>query len=50
MTNIVKAAGTRAESILMEYSSKMPIKFEIKLGDSEDGRLIFYLAPRIEDK
>jgi len=50
MTNIVKAAGTRAESILMEYSSKMPIKFEIKLGDSEDGKLIFYLAPRIEDK
>lgn len=49
MSNIVKAAGSGSDTLTFEYSSKMPLKIEFKLGDA-GGKIDFYLAPRIEDK
>tara|TARA_B100000315_G_C14542733_1_gene571708 strand:- start:273 stop:1031 length:759 start_codon:yes stop_codon:yes gene_type:complete len=49
LLNITKAAGSASQSLVLEYSSKMPLKFEFKLGD-QGGKISFYLAPRIEDQ
>ncbi len=47
LSNIIKA--TASDEVLLEYSSKMPIRLELKLSDL-GGRVHFYLAPRIEER
>ncbi|MCP8309755.1 MAG: proliferating cell nuclear antigen (pcna) [archaeon] len=47
LSNIIKA--TASDKVLLEYSSKMPIRLELKLSDL-GGRIHFYLAPRIEER
>lgn len=47
LSNIIKA--TASDAVLLEYSSKMPIRLELKLSDL-GGRVHFYLAPRIEER
>jgi len=47
LSNIIKA--TASDTVLLEYSSKMPIRLELKLSDL-GGRIHFYLAPRIEER
>ena len=48
LLNINKAAGSASPNIQCEYSSKMPMKLEFKLGESGGG-MSFYLAPRIDE-
>ncbi|MEM3437774.1 MAG: proliferating cell nuclear antigen (pcna) [Nitrososphaerales archaeon] len=47
ISNIIKS--TASDTVLLEYSTKMPIRLELKLSDL-GGRIHFYLAPRIEEK
>ncbi|MGB9660071.1 MAG: proliferating cell nuclear antigen (pcna) [Nitrososphaerales archaeon] len=47
LSSIIKA--TASDAVLLEYSSKMPIRLELKLSDL-GGRVHFYLAPRIEER
>jgi len=47
LSNIIKA--TASDTVLLEYSSKMPIRLELKLSDL-GGKIHFYLAPRIEER
>jgi len=47
LLKITKAAGAASDSINFEYSSKMPLRLEFKLGKS--GRIHFYLAPRVTE-
>ncbi len=47
LSKIIKV--TTSDIILLEYSSKMPIRLELKLSDL-GGKIHFYLAPRIEEK
>jgi proliferating cell nuclear antigen len=49
LMNITKAAASISDTVNFEYSSKMPLKLEFKLGD-QGGRIHFDLAPRIEEK
>ena len=49
LLKITKAAGSASDSINFEYSSKMPLRLEFKLGENSNGRLFFYLAPRVTD-
>jgi proliferating cell nuclear antigen len=49
LLNITKAASSASQSLIFEYSSKMPLKLEFKLGD-QGGKIHFFLAPRIEEK
>jgi proliferating cell nuclear antigen len=49
LINITKATSSVSDAIVFEYSSKMPLKLEFKLGD-QGGRIHFYLAPRIEER
>ena len=49
IANIVKAAGSASDTLVFEYSSKMPLRLQFKLGDS-GGLIDFYLAPRIDEK
>ena len=49
LLSILKAIGTTAETINIEYSNKMPFKFEFRLGEV-GGYINFYLAPRIDDR
>ena len=49
LSNIIKAIGSASDTVILEYSSKMPIRLELKLGD-QGGKIHFYLAPRIEEK
>jgi len=48
LTNMVKAIGSASEVVTIEYSTKMPVRLEFKIGSGE-GRIHFYLAPRIEE-
>ncbi|MEM3451527.1 MAG: proliferating cell nuclear antigen (pcna) [Nitrososphaerales archaeon] len=41
--------NTASDTVLLEYSTKMPMRLELKLSDL-GGRLHFYLAPRIEER
>ena len=43
---IVKAVGTRVETITYEFSSAKPLRIEFKVANL--GRIHFYLAPRVE--
>jgi proliferating cell nuclear antigen len=49
LVNIVKAAGAASDTVLCEFSSKMPLRLEFKLA-GQGGRIHFYLAPRIEER
>ena len=49
LLSILKAIGTTAETISIEYSNKMPFKIEFRLGEV-GGYINFYLAPRIDDR
>ena len=48
LNNITKASINADDSVSLDYSSKMPMKLELKLGD-KGGLICFYLAPRIEE-
>ena len=47
LLKITKAAGSATDHIDFEYSSKMPLRMEFKLG--KNGRIHFYLAPRVTE-
>ena len=50
LLKITKAAGSASDTINFEYSSKMPLRMEFKLGESgKSGRIHFYLAPRVQE-
>ncbi|MHB8568147.1 MAG: proliferating cell nuclear antigen (pcna) [Nitrososphaerales archaeon] len=49
LLKITKAAGSASDSINFEYSSKMPLRIEFKLGENSKGRIFFYLAPRVTE-
>jgi proliferating cell nuclear antigen len=46
LTEIIKAASQTSDIATMEFSSDMPIKIDFQ--QPKEGRLTFYLAPRIE--
>ncbi|MEM3614269.1 MAG: proliferating cell nuclear antigen (pcna) [Nitrososphaerales archaeon] len=48
LLNITKAAASN-QPMTLEYSTKMPLKLEFKLGE-QGGKIGFYLAPRVEEK
>ena len=49
LLKITKAAGSASDAINFEYSSKMPLRMEFKLGQNSHGRIHFYLAPRVTE-
>jgi proliferating cell nuclear antigen len=49
LESIVKAAKSGTNTIIFEYSSRMPLRLEFKLGD-QGGRIHFYLAPRVDER
>ncbi|HZW54666.1 MAG TPA: proliferating cell nuclear antigen (pcna) [Nitrososphaerales archaeon] len=49
LLKITKAAGSASDIINFEYSSKMPLRLEFKLGQNSHGRIHFYLAPRVTE-
>ena len=46
LSEITKAAASTAEIVTVEFSSNMPIRLEFDI--PQQGRLLYYLAPRIE--
>jgi len=46
LSEIVKAAASTSDVVTMEFSTDMPIRLDFK--QQYDGKLIYYLAPRIE--
>jgi proliferating cell nuclear antigen len=46
LLEIVKAASATSDIATMEFSSDMPIKLDFQ--QTKEGKLTFYLAPRIE--
>jgi proliferating cell nuclear antigen len=46
LSEIVKAAVATSEIVTLEFSTDMPIKLDFQQG--KEGKLTFYLAPRIE--
>jgi len=46
LTEIIKAASQTSDIATMEFSSDMPIKLDFQ--QTKEGKLTFYLAPRIE--
>lgn len=46
LTEIVKAAGATSDVVTIEFSTDMPIRLDFK--QQYDGKLVYYLAPRIE--
>lgn len=49
LLKITKAASSASDTISFEYSSKMPLRMEFKIGESSNGRIHFYLAPRVQE-
>ena len=49
LLKITKAAGAASQTINFEYSSKMPLRMEFKLGENSNGYIRFYLAPRVQE-
>jgi proliferating cell nuclear antigen len=50
LLKITKAAGSASDIVNLEYSSKMPLRMEFKLGEAgKNGRIHFYLAPRVQE-
>jgi proliferating cell nuclear antigen len=46
LTEIIKAASQTSDIAILEFSSDMPIKLDFQ--QAKEGKLTFYLAPRIE--
>jgi proliferating cell nuclear antigen len=46
LSEISKAGSTAAEFVTLEFSSNMPVKLEYEM--PQQGKLLYYLAPRIE--
>jgi len=46
LSEIIKAAAATSEIVTLEFSSDMPVKLDFQ--QTKDGRLAFFLAPRIE--
>jgi proliferating cell nuclear antigen len=46
LSDIVKAASVSSEIAVIEFSTDMPIRLDFK--QQKEGKLVFYLAPRIE--
>jgi proliferating cell nuclear antigen len=46
LSEIMKAASATSEVVTLEFSKDMPIKLDFQ--QTKEGKLIFYLAPRIE--
>jgi proliferating cell nuclear antigen len=46
LSEITKAAASTSEIVTVEFSSNMPIRLEFDI--PQQGRLLYYLAPRIE--
>jgi proliferating cell nuclear antigen len=46
LTEIIKAASATSDIATLEFSSDMPVKLDFQ--QAKEGRLSFYLAPRIE--
>jgi len=46
LSEIVKAAAATSDIVTMEFSTDMPIRLDFK--QRYDGRLVYFLAPRIE--
>jgi proliferating cell nuclear antigen len=46
LSEILKASLSTSEIVVIEFSTDMPIKLDFK--QEKDGKLKFYLAPRIE--
>ncbi|HYB02865.1 MAG TPA: proliferating cell nuclear antigen (pcna) [Nitrososphaerales archaeon] len=49
LLKITKSAGTASDTINFEYSSKMPLRMDFKLGENSNGYIRFYLAPRVQE-
>jgi len=48
LTEIIKAASATSDIATLEFSSDMPIKLDFQ--QTKEGKLTFYLAPRIESE
>jgi proliferating cell nuclear antigen len=48
LTEIIKAASATSDIATLEFSSDMPIKLDFQ--QAKEGKLTFYLAPRIESE
>jgi proliferating cell nuclear antigen len=46
LSEIVKAASPTSDIVTLEFSTDMPIKLDFQ--QAKEGKLVFYLAPRIE--
>jgi proliferating cell nuclear antigen len=46
LSEIIKAASATSDIATLEFSSDMPIRLDFQ--QAKEGRLTFYLAPRIE--
>jgi proliferating cell nuclear antigen len=46
LSEIVKAAAATSDIVTLEFSTDMPIRLDFK--ERYDGKLVYYLAPRIE--
>jgi len=46
LSEIVKAAAATSDVVTIEFSTDMPIRLDFK--QPYDGKLVYYLAPRIE--
>ena len=49
LMKITKSAGSASDTIDFEYSSKMPLRMDFKLGENSNGYIRFYLAPRVQE-
>jgi proliferating cell nuclear antigen len=48
LTNISKAMGSTVDTLIVEFSSKKPIKLNFRLND-QGARVVYYLAPRVTE-
>jgi len=46
LAEISKAGSSAAELVTLEFSTNMPVKLEYEM--PQQGKLLYYLAPRIE--
>jgi len=49
LIKITKAASAASDTVICEYSSKMPLRLDFKLSQA-GGKIHFYLAPRVEER
>ena len=49
LLKITKSAGSASDTINFEYSSKMPLRMDFRLGENSNGYIRFYLAPRVQE-